>query len=121
MSKQAIYQDLGITAAHIISGVSSGYGVRDAVAVDMTVNVTAVSGTNPTLDIDIQTAAENDVADANWITVKSFTQIVTAGTWSLGLSMFMGDPLRRHIRVSYTIGGATPSFTFSAYMNKHVL
>lgn len=67
--------------------------------------VTAASGTSPTLDVDIQ--SYDVVADA-WHNVVSFAQ--ATGT---GRQRKTAEYLGERIRVNYTIGGTDPSFTFS--------
>lgn len=67
-------------------------------------NVTAASGTTPTLDVVI----EDTIDGTNWDTVASFTQATTTGREVRRASNFS-----RYMRVSYTLGGTTPDFTFS--------
>lgn len=67
-------------------------------------NVTAASGTSPTLNVKVQA---QDPA-GNWYDILSFTQATAATKEAKQLSIF-GDK----IKVVYTIGGTTPSFTFS--------
>lgn len=69
--------------------------------------VTIVSGTNPTLDVDIQ---ESDDNGTNWFTVYSFPRITTTG-----VSRSPKIPLRgRVFRYVQTVGGtSSPSFTRS--------
>lgn len=84
---------------------------RDATVL---IDCTAASGTTPTLDISIQGRA---TATDNWITLPpltgsasaAFTQITAATTQTRRL---MG-PLPAELRAVATIGGTTPSFTFS--------
>lgn len=68
--------------------------------------VTAASGTNPTLDVILQTSADG----TNYYTVDSFTQktaITAAETKVFG-------PLGSLSRWRWTIGGTdTPTFTFA--------
>lgn len=68
-------------------------------------DVTAASGTTPTLDVAIQTRA--DAADS-WRAVAAFAQKTAAGSER---KCFAG--LDRFVRAVATIGGTTPSFTFS--------
>ena len=68
-------------------------------------NVTAASGTTPTLDVTIQ----DTVDGTNWNTILTFTQKVTTGIQVVRLSTAFTD----QIRVSWVIGGTTPSFTFA--------
>jgi hypothetical protein len=68
-------------------------------------DVTAVSGTSPTLDlyIDIQ-----DPASGKWINQDKFATVSGTGTWALALPI-------RGVKYScrWVLGGTTPSFTFS--------
>jgi hypothetical protein len=68
-------------------------------------NVTAVSGTSPTLDVyvDIQ-----DPASGAWVNQDKFPTVTSTGTWALAL------PVRAvKYRVRWVLGGTSPSFTFS--------
>jgi len=70
----------------------------------------AGTGTTPTLDIKVQSS---DTSGGTYtdITGATFTQVTgTASQQSITISK---DEARRWIRVVYTIGGTTPSFTFS--------
>jgi hypothetical protein len=71
----------------------------------MTLNVTVVAGTAPTLDIAIQT--RRDLADP-WRSVGAFPTATGAGAQR---QCFTG--LDRFVRAVATIGGAGASFTFS--------
>ena len=68
-------------------------------------NVTAASGTTPTLNVVIQ----DTVDGTNWNTILTFTQAVAVGIQVARLSTAFTD----QIRVLWTIGGTTPSFTFA--------
>ena len=69
-------------------------------------DVTAVAGTNPTLDVAIQVSAD----DAVYITVQSFSQITSTGTVYKALTNF-----GKWVRLVYTIGGTdSPSFTVNS-------
>lgn len=75
------------------------------------VPVTAVSGTNPTLDISVE---ESDDGGTNWFRVYDFPRITATG-------MYRSPPLSlRGNRVRYvqTVGGTTPSFTRSIGRNQ---
>ena len=72
----------------------------------LVLDVTAQTGTSPTLDVSLQTSDDN----TNWRTLKSYTQ-VTAAPNNQHLS---SGGLDRYFRVSWVIGGsATPGYTFS--------
>ena len=67
--------------------------------------ITAVSGTNPTLDVTVQTSRDG----STWYTAGPFTQATATGTQR---KVFALD---RYVRLAWTIGGTdTPTFTFSA-------
>jgi hypothetical protein len=70
-------------------------------------NVTAASGTTPTLDVAIQTSYDAGVTDAARA-VASFAQKTAV---SAERKAFVG--LDRYVRFVATIGGTTPSFTFT--------
>lgn len=69
-------------------------------------NITAVSGTTPTLDVSVESF---DEVGAAYAPIGSFTQKTATGIDTLKLTGTLG----RLIRIKWTIGGTTPSFTFS--------
>ena len=79
--------------------VSGGYSVRAQL------NVTAASGTAPTLNVLI----EDSLDGTNFNTIGTFTQRTAAGREVINITV----PFSENLRVSWTIGGTTPSFTFS--------
>lgn len=68
--------------------------------------VTVVSGTSPTLDVEIQ---ESDDTATNWFTVYSFPRITAAGIYRSPKLAFNGN----RVRYVQTVGGTGPSFTRS--------
>lgn len=70
----------------------------------------AGTGTTPTLDVKIQ---DSDDGSTGWADVSgaAFAQVVAAA--SRQMIAFDVDACRGHIRAVSTIGGTTPSFTFS--------
>jgi len=73
------------------------------------VNVTAVSGTTPTLDLAVQWSVDG----TNWApaeTPDTFTQIT-----AIGLKAKTFAVKAPSYRVVWTIGGTTPSFTFTVH------
>ena len=85
------------------SGTLSGYG--GATTLRAQLDVTAASGTTPTLDVKIQDTLDG----TNWNDLVAFTQ-ATATTREIKT---VTTPFSDRLRVLYTIGGTTPSFTFS--------
>ena len=67
--------------------------------------VTTASGTLPTLDVIV----EDTVDGTNYNTIATFAQKTAAGREVIRLTTAFTNTLR----VSYTIGGTTPSFTFN--------
>jgi hypothetical protein len=69
-------------------------------------NVTAVTGNTPTMDLLVQHSLDN----ITWITSATFTQATTTGTELKTVA----TPFGSRMRLSYTIGGvADPDFTFT--------
>ena len=69
-------------------------------------NVTAASGTLPTLDVVVQ----DTVDGTNYSTIATFAQKLTTGREVIRLA----TPFTDTLKVSYEIGGTNPSFTFAA-------
>lgn len=72
-------------------------------------DVSAASGTTPSLTINVQTSNDQGVDDA-WHTVASFAAITATGKVR---KAFTG--IDRYCRVTWTITGTTPSFTLGVY------
>lgn len=81
----------------------------DAEYVSVLVATTAVSGTTPTLDLKLQWSNDGGQTWADAQPVDSFTQITATGN---AVKVFQAKGT--WMRLVYTIGGTTPSFTFSA-------
>jgi hypothetical protein len=86
------------------SGALAGYGVPSRLRAQL--NVTAASGSTPTLDVVIEDTVDGGTT---WNTIGTFAQKITTGREVIGVSI----PFTETLRVRWTIGGATPSFTFS--------
>jgi len=69
-------------------------------------DVTAVSGTTPTLDVKIKT---KDPVSGKWFDLVTFTQVTGVTSEMKTVSGLLGS----QIAVFYEIAGTTPSFTFS--------
>lgn len=92
------------------SGQLSGYGNCKTLRAQL--NVTAASGTTPTLDVLIQDSLDG----TNWNTVGTFTQKTAAARQVIDVT----TPFADRVRVLYTIGGTTPSFTFDVIIASEV-
>lgn len=73
------------------------------------IQVTAVSGTTPTMAPKLQESSDNSA----WTDCgAALANITAAGTY-----VAKGVLAKRYIRLATTIGGTTPSFTFKAWLN----
>ena len=106
--------------ATVAGATVTNYNARGAV---ITIKVTAVSGTTPTLVAKLQYSPD---AGTTWIdyTAKPVTETISAiGQTTLvvypGVTEVANSavslPLPRTLRMYYTIGGISPSFTFATY------
>lgn len=94
------------SAARTTSGsltAGSHYASVDSIRAQL--NVTAVSGTSPTLNVVIEDSLD---AGVTWNTIGTFAQRTAAGREVINITIPFGST----VRVSWTIGGTTPSFTF---------
>ncbi|RSN13745.1 hypothetical protein DMH25_08110 [Streptomyces sp. WAC 01325] len=89
------------------SGELSGFGDWSRFRAQL--NVTAASGTTPTLDVVIEDSFDGAV----WNQVAAFTQKTATGVQALDVTGMFTDRLR----VRWTIGGTTPSFTFDVKLH----
>lgn len=87
------------------SGWIDSQGYDDLV---LELDVTAVSGATPTLNVTVETAEAADGVGARAVNGSPFPQKTAAGNERRS---FVG--VDNFFRVTWTIGGTTPSFTFS--------
>lgn len=92
------------SAARTATGTGSSYELGDRGVLRLLLDVTAASGTSPTLDVAVETSYDG----STWRSVAAFAQKTAAGTERKSFS-----GCDRFVRITYTIGGTTPSFTFS--------
>lgn len=92
------------SAARTTSGESGELNLSYGDEILVFLDVTAVSGTSPTLDVKVQTKGP----DGKWYDIASFAQKTGTGNEAKAITNY-GEILK----VVYTIGGTTPSFTFS--------
>ena len=100
------------SAARTSSGQSNDIDCGFAKEVFIVVDVTAVSGTGPTLDVKVTC---KDPVSGKYRDLYSFAQFSAIGTADqhIGPGLETNKGLGSKIRVEYTIGGTDPSFTFS--------
>jgi hypothetical protein len=85
------------------SGAIDGWGSTSKIRAQL--EVTAASGTGQTLDVVI----EDTVDGTNWNTIATFAQIAAPGREIINIT----SPFANKLRVRWTVGGTSPSFTFS--------
>ena len=95
-----------VSAALITSTTTVAITVLGGISYSVNIPVTAVTGTNPTLDVTIQ---ESDDTATNWFNVYSFPRITATGIYRSPTIPLKGN----RIRYVQTVGGTSPSFTRS--------
>lgn len=95
------------SAARTTSSESASVAAKSAV-VALHLNVTAASGTSPTLDVSL----EWSVNGTDWNTAQPVDSLTQVTGVSAVVKRF--DVKGSFLRVKYVIAGTTPSFTFSA-------
>ena len=99
-------ETLVASAARTTSGASTlseGWGHASKIRAQL--NVTAASGTTPSLTVLI----EDTLDGTTWNTVGTFAAKTTSGREVVNVTA----PFSDRLRVSWTITGTTPSFTFA--------
>lgn len=94
------------SAARTTTGTGTAFNTDDITSIMATLAVSAASGTSPTLDVSLETS---DSAGSTWTSVAAFAQQTTT---QAGLYKVFG-PVGYQCRWKWTIGGTTPSFTFT--------
>lgn len=95
---------LAASAARTATANGSSFELGDRGVICLKLDVTAASGTSPTLDVSIETSEDG----TTWRSLGAFAQKTAAGAER---KSFAGCD--RFVRPVFTIGGTTPSFTFS--------
>lgn len=92
-------------AARTVSGSSPAVaGYAGASTLRAQLNVTAASGTTPSLSVTI----EDSLDGANWNTIGTFAAKTAAAREVINVT----TPFADRVRISWAITGTTPSFTF---------
>lgn len=103
--------DLGATGTPYGGAAALTRDVGKGTPVEFLVQLTAnASGTSPTLQVDLQTSPDN----STWTTVEShtFTGGSAGDRWPF---RFLPEGVeQRYVRMNYTVGGTSPSYTVAA-------
>lgn len=111
MGLKLVQGDIAIPSAARGSGtVTSGPVAASGYAGDvlLAVHCTAASGTSPTLNVSLEESVDGN---GSWtaITGSGITQLTAAGN-----AVAYASPSKSFVRVTSTVAGTTPSFTFKA-------
>lgn len=113
-------RSLEASSAKTASGQTAALTNHNARGIMLFVNVSAITGTTPTLAVRLQA---QDLVSSGWVDIPG---AVTASITATGLTLLtiypgvvevanqrISAPLPRVFRVVWAIGGTSPSFTFS--------
>jgi len=94
-----------VTETVTANGYTTDFDLSMISAMEVQIKVTAVGGTSPVLNVYIEGKFEGS---GDYKVIASQEGITTTGSW-----FFTINPLVfRYIRIRWTIGGTSPSFTF---------
>ena len=111
------------SSAKVASGNGSTQTNFNASGLFVWVNVTAVSGTTPTLTVRVQWSPDGGTTWLDLDTTNAQTASITGVTAAVlriypgiatAANAALNAPLPRTWRLAWTVGGTTPSFTFAA-------
>lgn len=102
----ADFASAALTSSSTTAAVSNSLGN----GFQISVGVTAVTGTTPTLDFRVE---ESFDGGTTWFTLYEMQRITAIGNYNTPILRASG----RHIRYVQTVGGTTPSFTRSVLRN----
>lgn len=95
------------SGARTVTGISevwTGFGPASSIRAQL--NVTAASGTTPTLDVVLEDTVDGGTT---WNVIGTFIQKTAAGREVINITGLFTDS----IRARWTVAGTTPSFTFT--------
>lgn len=102
-----ILTNISASSAKTVTGNSGSVTIAaPGTSAAFVLNLTAVSGTNPVLDVIIETSSDSGTT---FNTVYSFNRLTATGQEYTPVIAVSGN----RVRASWTISGTTPSFTFS--------
>ena len=108
------------SAARTVTTNSGAIQPKSGKGVFLVLDVTASSGTSPTLDVTLE---RYDTTSDSWVALPGAAFAQQTGTGTNGLTVYPGigetanesvsDHIGNYFRAVATIGGTSPSFTFS--------
>ena len=110
---QAISKAILASAARIVTFTSAAFDVERG-SLKFALDVTAASGSTPTLDIEVEHSSDGGESWESAGTPDDFTQAVAATQEFITVV-----PRAASYRLNCVIGGSTPSFTFRVDVLEH--
>lgn len=104
--------DLGATGTVVGGAAALVRDIGKGEKIPIVVEVTAASGTSPTLDVAVQMDTTSAFSSAT--TVQTAAQVTAAGR--VALWVLPEQITERYLRLNYTVGGTSPSFTIDSYI-----
>lgn len=102
------------SSARTSSSASEIFDVSPWSELTVLIDVTAASGTTPTLDFTLQAASTATATTFHdWPTVGPFGHAAMTQITAAGQAQYIFGGIGQYVRMKYTIGGTSPSFTFS--------
>jgi hypothetical protein len=99
------------SGARTTSGNSADITLDSGSKLAVFLDVTAVEGLSPTLDVSVKA---KDPASGKYFEIVKFAQKTVAGNEAIFIGHGTDAKFATKVfRIEYTIGGSTPSFTFS--------
>lgn len=92
------------SAALTTTTTTAAIAPSNGISYSVVIPVTVVTGTNPTLDVQVQESLDTGT---NWVTVYDFPRITATGFYNSPPLKLTGN----RVRYVQTVGGITPSFT----------
>lgn len=96
---------LHASATRTATGNGTAVALGDKAALRLLLDVTAASGTTPSVTVTVETSFDGST---NWLSLGSF-----AAKTAVASERKTFGGCDRYVRVTWTISGTTPSFTFS--------
>jgi hypothetical protein len=103
--------DSAASSARTVSGQGTSFSTTSITEVGVDINITAVSGTSPTITFVLGHYGADGIFYPSW-TSSSITSAQKVSA-AVGSGMANANSLGENMFLQWTIGGTTPSFTFS--------
>lgn len=117
VSRSQVVTATGNSTDYIDHGRAVSLGAGEEM--EIMINITAVSGTSPTLTV-AWTGADDSAFSTNKITIATVTPTLVSGTPNGFVRVGVPAHLsKRYMRAEFTVGGTSPSITLSVALVKN--